>query len=383
MMMGYQPSKGQVFHADEDPEVVVNFNRYRPALAAALAAALLLSACDPGVDEQTVEFRVPVSVEEVGTATVEDQIIATGTLRATEVVTLDVLMTGRLEINQGPAGRRYAEGDLVHSGDEIARIVGEDVRLAARMAAAKTHYDAAGTELKASRKLSEKNLISETELQNKEDTFEEAKLELDRALHNQDRNRLVTPIDGIILKLARDDMDQLMANGQLVNPGQLVAQVAPLEVLIADVDLVGKDIATAKVGLEARARYQAWEEREFSGRVVRLAPVIDQKTRALRAEVEIENHEGLLRPGMFVEVTIVGDRRKDVPVVPRRALTDRGGRRVVFVLKGQRVIRQEVTLGLGNDEVVEVRNGVQPGDRVVVRGLETLTDQMHVRVTGS
>ena len=354
------------------------------APVAALLTAFLLAACDPGAQEQkTVEFRVPVSVQEVATATVEDRIVTTGTLRATEVVTLDVLMNGRLEINKGPAGRLYAEGDLVHAGDEIARIAGEDVRLAARMAAAKTHYDAARTELDASRKLYQRKLISETELQNKEDAYEEARLELDKARHTQNRNQLITPIDGVILKLARDAQGQLLANGQLVNPGQMVAQIAPLEVLIADVDMVGKDIALARVGLEARARYQAWDDRDFKGRVLRLAPVIDQKTRALRAEVEVENNDRLLRPGMFVEVTIIGARHENVPVVPRRALTDRGGRRVVFLLRGQRVIRQDVTLGLGNDEVVEVREGVQPGDRVVVRGLETLTDQMQVRVTGS
>jgi len=360
-----------------------SLNTLHFCLAVILVTACLLAGCDTSVNEQNVEFRVPVSVEQVGTATIEDQIATTGTLRTTEVVTLDVLMNGRLEINQGPAGRLYAEGDTVHAGDEIARIVGEDVRLAARMAAAKAHYDAARTEVDAKRGLFENKMISETEFQKLKDTYEEAKLELEKARHTEDRNLLVTPIDGVILKLARDDQGQLMANGQLVNPGQMVAQVAPLDVLIADVDLVGKDIALAKIGLEARARYQAWEEREFTGKVLRLAPVIDPKTRALRAEVQIENHDGLLRPGMFVEVTIIGARHENVPVVPRRALTDRGGRRVVFVLRGQRVVRQEVTIGLGNDEVVEVKEGVQPGDRVVVRGLETLTDQMHVRVTGS
>ena len=369
--------------ADKNQQPVIISSISLQALTVVLTALFLLSGCNPGTNEQSVEFRVPVSVEEVGTATIEDRIVTTGTLRATKVVTLDVLMNGRLEINDSPAGRLYAEGDMVHAGDEIARIVGEDVRLAARMAAAKKHYDAASTEIEASRKLFDKKLISETDLQNKEDTFEEAKLELEKARHTEDRNQLVTPIDGVILKLARDNQGQLMANGQLVNPGQLVAQIAPLDVLIADVDLVGKDIAAAKVGLQARARYQAWDDREFSGKVLRLAPVIDEKTRALRAEVQIENKERLLRPGMFVAVTIIGARHENVPVVPRRALTDRGGKRVVFVLKGQRVVRQEVTLGLGNDNVVEIRDGVHPGDRVVVRGLETLTDQMNVRVTGS
>jgi RND family efflux transporter MFP subunit len=134
--------------------------------------------------------------------------------------------------------------------------------------------------------------------------------------------------------------------------------------------------------MEAHARYHAWPDRDFKGKVLRLSPTIDQKTRAVRAEVEIENGDGLLRPGMFVEVTLIGERREQVPVIPRRALAERGGKRVVFVLRGQRVAQQEVTVGLGDDTQVEVSKGVEPGDRVVVRGLETLTDQMHVRVTG-
>ena len=159
------------------------------------------------------------------------------------------------------------------------------------------------------------------------------------------------------------------------------AQIAPLDKLIADVDLIGDDIAAVRVGLEARARYHAWGDALFTGKVLRLAPTVDQRTRALRAEVEIENTEQRLRPGMFVEVTLIGERRENVPVVPRAAVADRGGRRVVFVLEGQRVAMREVTIGLGDDVHVEVRRGVQAGERVVVRGLETLTDQMVVRVT--
>lgn len=355
--------------------------RYRYLVAFVLLAHLL-TACNPGEQNQAVEFRVPVSVEEVGTATVEDRILASGTLRVTEIITLNVLMTGRLEINDGPHDR-LAEGDLVRAGDEIARVVGEDVRLAARLTAAQKHYEAAAAELEAARKIHERGLfVSDNELKTREDNYEQAKLELDKARHNLARNILTTPIDGVILKLARDNNGQLIANGQQVEPGQLVAQIAPLDALIADIDLVGADIAAARPGLEALARYHAWPDRVFQGRVLRLAPTIDPKTRAVRAEVEIRNLDGLLRPGMFVEVVLIGERREQVPVVPRRALTDRGGKRVVFVLRGQRVAQQEVTLGLGDDVLVEVREGVQVGDRVVVRGLETLTDQMQVRVTG-
>jgi membrane fusion protein, multidrug efflux system len=351
----------------------------RPVLV--LLPAAWLVACSPDAAQQTVEFRVPVSVEEVGVATIEDRIVTTGTLRTREIVTLSVIDTGRLLINDSAAGR-YNEGDLVAAGDEIARIVGEDVRLAARLVAVTRAFEAAEADLEAHQALFADGLVNQALLDTKESAYENAKLDLERARFTEDRNRLITPIDGVILKLGRDSEGQLMSNGQLVSPGQVVAQIAPLDPLIADVDLVGEDVATVRVGLEARASYHALGERTFAGHVLRLAPTVDQRTRALRAEVEVDNAEGLLRPGMFVEVTLIGERREDVPVIPRRALTERGGQRVVFVLRGQRVEQLAVTLGLGDDEFVEIVEGLVPGERVVVRGLETLTDQMFVRVAG-
>lgn len=346
-----------------------------------LLAAVWLGACTPDGAQQQVEFRVPVAVEEVGTATLENRVVTTGTLRPPEVVTLSVLDSGVLEIERGPDGRRLAEGDTVKAGSEIARIIGEDLRITARLAATQRAYDAARTELDATREIFARGLIPKTTLDTVENKYESAKIDFERSRRTEDRNRMITPIDGVVLKLARDSSSQLLANGQLVSIGQVVAQIAPLDPLIADVDLIGDDIAVVRVGLEARARYHAWGDTLFPGKVLRLAPTVDQRTRALRAEVEIENTGQRLRPGMFVEVTLIGERRENVPVVPRGAVTERGGRRVVFVLASQRVAMREVQIGLGDDSFLEIRRGVEAGERVVVRGLETLTDQMLVRVT--
>ena len=86
---------------------------------------------------------------------------------------------------------------------------------------------------------------------------------------------------------------------------------------------------------------------------------------------------------MFVEVTVVVEQRVDVVVVPRDAVANRGVRSVVFVLDGQRVSRRDVRLGLGDDDKVQILEGLTAGDRVVVRGLETLTDGTRVRPVGS
>lgn len=342
----------------------------------------VLCGCEPASEDVAVEFRVPVAVKEVGLATMEDRIVTTGTLRPLDLVSLSALDAGVLEIGRKSSGQRLAEGDQVRAGQEVARIVGEDVRLAARMDSARKSFEGAETQLVANRTLLARGLINKTAVDTVEKTYEDAKLELERARRTQERNRLITPIDGVILTLARNSDGQLLANGQLVSVGQVVVQVAPTDPLIADVELVGKDIGAVSVGLEARVEYHAWPREKFPGKVLRLAPMVDPRTRSLRAEVQIDNHTGKLRPGMFVEVTLIGERRENVPVVPRAAVAERGGRPVVFVLRQQYVTQQVVELGLGDDERVEIRSGVGQGDLVVVSGLETLSDKMAVRVTG-
>lgn len=354
---------------------------FRLKISLILLTVLLVS-CQPQQDTSPLEFRVPVTVTEVAVESVEDVVVTTGTVRAPELIKLTVMTGGLLQIAANKNGRQFAEGDQVKAGEILASITGEDVRLAAKKQLVEQRLEEAKKKLQATKALYDKNLVSESIYLRDKSAFENAKLEYETSLHSENRNRIVSPIDGVILKLARDD-GQLMANGQLVHTGQVIAEVASLNSLIADVDLVGRDIARIRPGLNTRASYHAWKGQEFSGRVLRLSPTIDINTRSIRAEIEIENNEHLLKPGMFVEVSVIAEKREAVTVIPRRSLTQRGGRQVVFVVKGQRAEQRIVELGLIDDQNVEIRNGVKAGEKVIVLGLETLSDQMPVRVTGS
>jgi RND family efflux transporter MFP subunit len=358
-------------------------SRRGPLPALSLLALLGAPGCTPSAREQEIEFRVPVSVQAVETGAVEDRIVATGTLRSLETVTLVVETPGVFRCGRSADGRRLAEGDRVQAGQTVAEITGEDVRLAARTEATQRRYETALRDFESSKALFAEGLITEIDFRRVEAQLAEAKLDWERSRLTEDRNRLVTPISGVLLRLARDAEGRPIPDGQRVLQGLAVAQIAPIERLIADVDLVGPDFSRVRAGQTARVRHYAYEDRRFEGRVVRLAPTLDPATRTFRAEVEIDNREALLRPGMFVEVTLIAERRENVPVIPRVAVSDRGGAKVVFVLQGQKVSRREVALGLGDDEIVEVRHGLAVGERVVVKGLETLTEGSPVRMTGS
>ena len=337
--------------------------------------------CQPPINQAKVEFRVPVTVTEVNAATVESRITTAGKLRAPEVVTLTVKTAGILQIAEGSDGI-LAEGDRVKAGDLIGVITGEDARLAVKREAVKQKLETARMNLESSEILFEKKLISVSQYGNVKDLLEDAKLAYQISLNTESQNNITSSIDGVILKLSRNNDGQRMANGQLVEPGQVVAEIAPLDSLIADIDLIGSDISVVKQGIEARIDSNIFGEKQFSGQVLRLAPTVDEITRTLQAEVKIDNTEMLLRPGMFVAVTLVVEKKENVPVIPFRSVTERGGQKVVFVAKGQRVEQRVVEVGIRQGEQVEILQGVNLGESVVVLGLETLTNQMPINIAG-
>ncbi len=357
--------------------------RQRRAAALLPGAALLsLLSCGPRSATSEVEFLVPVSVTEVRTDSLEDRVMTTGTLRAVEVVTLATQAPGTLRYGRHPDGRRVAEGDRLEAGFVLAEIQGEEAKLAARTEATERRYQAALREYESSKTLFEEGLINEMEFRQAESRLAEARLEWERSLLTEKRTQLTSPFEAIVLQLGRQKEEPPAADGQLVEAGFVVAKLAPLRRLACDIALVGPDVSRVRPGQLVRLRHYAWPDRTFSGRISRLAPSVDPQTRAFLAEAAVDNPEGLLRPGMFVEATIVVDRRENVPVVPREAVTERAGSPVAFVVEGQRVKQRRLVLGLGDDEIVEVREGLKPGERVVVRGVETLTDDARVRVSG-
>ncbi len=360
----------------------MTFSPHRRAWAAfvLLAAA---AACSPPAGNADVEFRIPVEASEVVAGTVEDLVVATGTLRTREIVRLSIETPGHLQVGRDEYGRRLAEGSAVAAGQAVVRVVGEDARLHARLEASRRSLDVAKAQLDRRRELFDAKLATEEELQQAEERYENARLEYDRSTLNAAKATLVTPIDGVILRLARDASNLPLADGQLVGAGFEAAQIAPLDTLIADIDLIGPELARVHPGLKTRIRHYAFTDAAIGGEVIRLSPVMDPVKHTFRAEVAVDNAAMLLRPGMFVEVTVVVEQRPDVRVVPRQAVADRGGNSVAFLLDGQRVSRRDVRLGLGDDSQVEILDGLALGDRIVVRGLETLTDGTRVRVIGS
>lgn len=353
---------------------------YQGALFTFLCISLFLAGCGSPPPVPQLDYRVPVEAITVETGTVENVVRATGNLRARESIAVRSEIPGRLYLERDANGDRLTEGTFVNDGDVIGRILGEEARLHIGAESARVNFENSKNELERKSELWEQGAIPEAEYLTAEANYETAKLNYERTILNEKNVEIITPRSGVLLILARDEKNIPLADGQLIGSGFLVAQVAPLDTLEAYVDLLGSDLIDIEIGQKVRVRYYGNQDLNVSGKLTRISPTVDEQTRTFQAVIEVPNEDGMLRPGMFIEVEIITEQRIDVPVVKHESVATRDNSKVVFLIDGQMVKMQEVQLGLADDEKREVIEGIKPGDRIAIGSLGSLYNNTRVKV---
>jgi Cu(I)/Ag(I) efflux system membrane fusion protein len=133
------------------------------------------------------------------------------------------------------------------------------------------------------------------------------------------------------------------------------------------VDVYEQELPWVAVGDRADMTVLAVPGKVFSGRLTYIYPYAENQTRTVKARLEFDNGDGLLKPDMFATVTIAADTRQDVIALPSEALVRSGLRELVFVTREPGYFEpREVITGLSSEGYTEIRGGISPGDEVVV-----------------
>lgn len=156
--------------------------------------------------------------------------------------------------------------------------------------------------------------------------------------------------------------------GVLVEAGTPVLELIDTSVVSIEGEVTEQLFPVVRVGQLARVRVAAYPEEVFTGTVRRLGRTVDPDKRTVHLWVEVANASGRLLPEMFAEVSLVTRAVANTLAIPVAALLTEGAEPFVFVENGDTYLRQPLVLGLRDDRYVEVRDGLFPGDRVVVRG---------------
>ncbi len=173
-----------------------------------------------------------------------------------------------------------------------------------------------------------------------------------------------SPVDGVVAHVMSEALE-----GMYVKPGMDLYKIADLSTVWVHADVYELDIPWVRPGLPATISFRNDPDPRFRGKVLFLYPQVSADTRTLKVCVEVPNANRQLRPGMYADVVIQGPPVRDATVIPQSAVIRSGERNVVFVALGQgRFEPREVRLGLrGDDDRIQIVEGVAPGERVVTQ----------------
>ncbi|OQA45915.1 MAG: Macrolide export protein MacA [Chloroflexi bacterium ADurb.Bin325] len=199
---------------------------------------------------------------------------------------------------------------------------------------------------------------------------DQASLALEQAQRRLDNAVLTAPWDSIVTVVN-------VVSGTLAQPGAPAFQIADTSRFHLDVQVDEIDVAAIAPGQDATIEIDALPDRPLAGQVSRVAPASDMLATggvAYRVRIDIGNPDAPLRAGMSATVTIIASTRKDVLLIPNRAvqIERETGRTFVERLNAGEPQKVEVRLGLRDDARVEVREGLAEGDELAIRTISTL-----------
>jgi RND family efflux transporter MFP subunit len=281
-------------------------------------------------------------------------------------------------------------GDRVRKGQPIALVRPSDLPgqvAAARSSYAQVEANAALAKLNFERaqKLKPAGVLSDQEFEQSatavastEAAESAAKAQLEALAVRLGETRINAPIDGFV---ASRRLDPGALVGPTANSGS-IATIVRLDRLRAFINVNEKDSLSIRTGMSARVVLDAIPETPVAAEVVRVSPAVDPNTRTVEAEVQIQNADGKLRPGMYGRGFIRLAIHPAAMVVPVTAVQINNRGRSVFVVEGDQVRLRSVSIGVEADggSSFEVLSGLKPGEQVVIAGADGLSDGAKVRV---
>ena len=339
--------------------------------AVLLLAGFLATGCDDSQSLATTEAdstlppAIAVSIVEVKPEPVQDIIYLPGTTEAWQDVQVAADTAGRIEWI-GPR-----EGEMVNKGDLLIKI---DVSaLKAALDHARAQYRLADDLYQRRLRLYERKIIAKEELDQSATQRKLAATDLEQMKVRYNHGFPRSPISGIINHLYVDA-------GEFIDTGKPIADIVNIDRIKINVRVPELDIRFVLEGQKTPVRIDAFPERTLSGVVDFVAFKADPATKTFLVRTVIKNPFADIRPGMIARAAFVRRVIPDALMAPLFALVDKGGERLVFLEKNGVAQSRTVSIGVIDEDRVQITNGLNPGDHLIVRGHTEVEDGMKVSV---
>ncbi|HWX21559.1 MAG TPA: efflux RND transporter periplasmic adaptor subunit [Candidatus Binatia bacterium] len=342
-----------------------------------LMVLFALSACRPGESTRGKEAGVPVVVKlvEPTRGSITRSVVLPAVIVANQQATLYSKVTGYLKQITVDKGDEVKEGDLL-AEIEVPELMADQARYQAEAEIAALDYQRASEAQKKA-----PDLVVRQEVDTTKARAAMAKANLERAQTLLDFTRIMAPFPGVITRRMVDPgaFVPAAASGSAAQNAALVT-LADFKIVRVQVAVPEPEVPRIKKGLPVKVSVEELPGRTFEGSVSRFAQALDEDTRTMLAEIDLENANNDLRPGMYATVRIGVEKHEDALLLPIDAVLFEKAGTAVFTVAGDRANRVPVRTGISDGGAVEILEGIAPNEPVILASKMTLNNGQPVRV---
>jgi len=347
----------------------------RRALAYAAVAAVLVAGAlvprllssrsgDAAATAPAAASVVAVQVVTVEPQTLTERLSTTGTVRANENVDLVAEIAGKVAAIHFREGRRVLAGQLLLEIDDT-QLRAERERAAYRLSLAERSEA-------RQRRLLDEGLVSQEEYDFALNELNVLKAELELVEGRLLKTRIEAPFGGIVGLRA-------VSLGSYLTPQTRIATLQDVDPVKIDFSVPEKYAGHLVAGATMAFRTRGSDE-QHTGTIVAVEPLVDLATRSVTVRAQSPNPDGDLFPGAFADVEIVVRRIEGALAVPSRAVIPELGGKKVFVYESGEARPRSIETGLRTAELVEVTEGLEPEDQVIVTAIQRLRPGLPVEI---
>ncbi len=308
--------------------------------------------------------KIPVAVENVANGVISENVIATGTLEASDVLNL-------VSETQGKIVKVLKEkGDHVTAGDVIVKV--DDEVIAANVLTAEANYAQSQRDFERLTRLAEENAIAKRDLEQAQIGLKKTKADLITAQKALNNTSIKAPINGYI------NTDNVTL-GQLLNPGTSVCEIVNNDFLKLNIKISEKEVYKISKGQKVTIKLSVFPDKEFTGSVSAIAEKADAAMK-FNVEIALSNRQSVhLRSGLYAEVELPV-KNSERMIINKAAILGSMESPSVFIVQNEKAFKRQIVIGQSNSKQAEVLSGLELLDKVVVSGQLNLKDGDNVAI---
>jgi len=333
------------------------------------ALALALAGCKPKGAASGAKPPPPqVVVAEARTQRVVETLSRVADVQANEMVEIKAEADGIVE------EILFLEGQQVEKGHLLVRL--DETKFAASLAQSEANFKLAQANFDRSKQLLAERLISQQEFDQSAAGFQANQASVELTRRQLKDARIYAPFEGVV-------SSREVSPGQLITKSTVVSWLIDLDPVKVEFHVPEKFLGQVAVKQQIAVGVEAFPGERFQGEVFFVSPFVDPVNRTALVKAEIPNPQHKLKPGMFANLDLTLVVRERSTVIPEAAITQilTNAQAMVFAVGADSTAQpRKIKTGVRLVGAVEVLEGLEPGEKVIVEGLQKISPGAPVRI---